>query len=98
MRTELTAARANLQEAAVRHADVTARQQSEIEGLAHRLRAADAEREQRSTELASVRNELTDAIRRAERAETEVEVTRRLAEDLRRAPAEKPADEQGPES
>ena len=98
LRQELTTARADLQAASVRHADVAGRLQAEIQGLAQRLSTADTEREQRATELASVRTELTDALRRAERAETEVEVTRRLAEDLRRPPAEKPANEQGLES
>lgn len=92
LRHELTAARADLQAASVRHADVAARMQADIQGLTHRLSTVDKERELRNSELEGVRRELTEALRRAERAEAEVEVTRRLMDELR--PAVKPAPEQ----
>ncbi|KVP98253.1 KfrA protein [Burkholderia ubonensis] len=84
-RTELTAARAELKEAAVQHADVAGRLRAELQGLAQRLTASDQERESRNAELAGVRRELADAVGRADRAEAEVAVTRRLVEDIRKA-------------
>jgi chromosome segregation ATPase len=89
LRTELAASRTEHKEAAIEHASITARQQTELQGLAQRLGVAGEERAQLMRELDSVRSELAEALRRAERAESEVEVTRRLVSELRRAPAPK---------
>ncbi|WP_425953212.1 DNA-binding protein [Ralstonia pseudosolanacearum] len=96
LRTELSAMRVERQDAAVRHADSAARHQSEIQGLEQRLSAGDAERGKLLSELASVRTELADALRRVERAEAEVEVTRRLVGSIRKGPADKPVRRRDP--
>ncbi|HDR9103653.1 DNA-binding protein [Paraburkholderia sp. A3RO-2L] len=89
LRTELAGARAEHKEASIQHASITARLQSELQSLTQRIDAAAAERGQLTLELEGVRSELADALRRAERAESEVEVTRRLVAELRRPPAPK---------
>jgi chromosome segregation ATPase len=91
LRAELGAARTELKEAAVRLANVETRLQTEFHGLSQRLAVADAERTQHAGELAGVHQELAETLRRAERAETEVEVTRRLLAELKKGPVRKSA-------
>jgi chromosome segregation ATPase len=91
LRTELATARAQLNEAAIRHADGIARLMAEKNGQEVQLRTAGEDLAKRMIEVEGTRKELTDALRRAERAETEVEVTRRLMDELKRAPSRKSA-------
>lgn len=87
--TEVSAARSELKETAVRHADASARQQAELQALTQRRDAADKKRTKLIGELSSVRAELGESVLRAERAEAEVMVTRRLVEEIKKAASRK---------
>jgi chromosome segregation ATPase len=91
LRAELGSARNETREADVRHADAAGRLQSELQSVNQRLTVADAEQDRHAGLLSQLRAELGEATRRAERAETEVEVTRRLIADFKSASVEKGA-------
>jgi DNA repair exonuclease SbcCD ATPase subunit len=91
LRAELGSARNETREADVRHADAVARLQSELQGVNQRLTVADAAQDRHAGLLSQLRAELDEATRRAERAETEVEVTRRLIAGFKSTPVEKAA-------
>ncbi|MBP0624023.1 DNA-binding protein [Cupriavidus consociatus] len=90
LRGELVAARSEARDAAVAQAEVRARLEAQsaalTEQLTTRLAAADAVERKAATDLATVREELAAAQRRAERAEAEALLARQLLAELRVAP------------
>ncbi|QOT82062.1 DNA-binding protein [Cupriavidus basilensis] len=96
LRTELAAAQARAQEAAVAGAEARARLQAECDTLSRQL--AEVEQALRRGQAAQdeLRAELEMAVRRAERADAEASATRRLVSPRRRAPATRTKFKPGP--
>lgn len=87
LRAQVVAARTEVQESAVAHANAIGALRAELSAALQQVEAAVAQQRQTADELAQSRVLLQEAIRRAERAETEAETTRRLVEALKKAPA-----------
>ncbi|KWB93550.1 DNA-binding protein [Burkholderia ubonensis] len=90
LRAQLAVAKSELKDAAVQHAGTIAALRTEMDLASQRAEALVSQQQAMASELAEARASLQDALRRAERAEAEVEVTRRLVDGLkkRRPPAE----------
>ena len=86
LQTLLTAAKVELKDAAVQHAGAIASLRTELDLAAQRMDATVSRQQATENELAAARASLQDALRRAERAEAEVEVSRRLVDGLKRTP------------
>src|ERR1700759_49638 len=94
LRVQLGATRADLKDAALRHADVLAALRTELRLLQQHAESIAQQHRAITDELASTRALLQDALQRAERAEAEVQVTRRLVDDLKRTPPARTAPKQ----
>ncbi|WER47561.1 DNA-binding protein [Cupriavidus sp. WKF15] len=86
MRADLAQARNEAREAAVSHAEVRARLEAKVAAQAERLDAGELAHGRQAIELDRVGAELTEALRRAERAEAEGALARQLLSELRVAP------------
>ncbi|KVD75139.1 DNA-binding protein [Burkholderia ubonensis] len=86
-RGQLAAAKSELKDAAVQHAGAIAALRTELDLALQRADAVASQQQAMANELAEARASLQDALRRAERAEAEVEVTRRLVDGLKKTSA-----------
>lgn len=87
LRGQLGAARAELKDVALQHADVLAALRTELRLLQQQAESAAQQHRATADELASTRALLQAALQRAERADAEVQVTRRLLDELKRTPS-----------
>ncbi|KWF17833.1 DNA-binding protein [Burkholderia ubonensis] len=86
LRAQFAAAKSELKDAAVQHAGAISALRTEMELVSQRAEALASQQQAMSKELAEARESLQDALRRAERAEAEVEITRRLVDGLKKTP------------
>ncbi|MCG5076618.1 DNA-binding protein [Paraburkholderia tagetis] len=86
LQTLLTAAKSELKDAAVQHAGALSSLRTELELAIERIGATVNRQQAAENELAAARASLQDVMRRAERAEAEVEISRRLVDGLKRTP------------
>ncbi|MFP4896620.1 DNA-binding protein [Paraburkholderia sp. EG304] len=87
LRVQLGGARAELKDTALQHADALASLRTELRLLQQRDESATQQHLATMDELNSTRSLLQDALQRAERADAEVQVTRRLLDALKRTPS-----------
>ena len=86
-RAQLAAAKSELKDAAVQHAGAISAVRTEIDLASQRAEAVATQQQAMAIELAEARASLQDSLRRAERAEAEAEITRRLVDGLKKTPA-----------
>ena len=86
LRAQLVATRAEIQQAAVQHANAIGALRAELGGAQQQADAAVAQLRAAADQLAQTQLQLQEALRRAERAETEAATTRRLVDVLKKAP------------
>jgi hypothetical protein len=86
LRIQLAAAKSETKDAAVQHAGAIAAVRAELDLASQRAEEADRRRQADAAELADARSLLQDALRRAERAEAEVDITRRIVDGLKKPP------------
>ncbi|MGC5887896.1 DNA-binding protein [Ralstonia pseudosolanacearum] len=84
LRTQVVAARTEMQESAVVHANAIGALRAELGVAQQQIEATMAQQRQTTDELAQTKMLLQEAVRRAERAETEAETTRRLVDALKK--------------
>jgi chromosome segregation ATPase len=94
LRAQLQAARAELKDAAVQHADALASLRTELRFSQQQTENAAQQYLVTIDELTNTRSLLRDAQRQAERADAEVQVTRRLVDGMKKAPAGRAASKQ----
>lgn len=87
LRAQIVATRNEMQESAVQHANAIGALRAELGVAQRQAEAANAQQRGAADELAQAQSQLQEALRRAERAETEAETTRRLVEGLKKTPA-----------
>uniref|UniRef100_A0A809EAV6 KfrA protein n=4 Tax=Ralstonia solanacearum TaxID=305 RepID=A0A809EAV6_RALSL len=87
LRVQLVATRAEMQQAAVQHANAVGALRAELSAAQQQGETAMAQQRAAADQLAQTQARLQEALRRAERAETEAETTRRLVDELKKAPA-----------
>lgn len=87
MRAQLTAAKSELKDVAVQHAGANSALRTELDLALQRAETVSGQQQAAVNELTKARADLQDALRRAERAEAEVEVTRRLVDGMKKTPA-----------
>lgn len=87
LRAQVVAARTEMQERAVEHANAIGASRAELGVAQQQAEAAMAQQRGITDELAQTQARLQEALRRAERAETEAETTRGLVKELKKAPA-----------
>ncbi|QCP54529.1 hypothetical protein FAZ95_37220 [Trinickia violacea] len=83
----MAAAKSELKDAAVQHAGSISALRTELDLVSQRAEAVASQQQATVNDLAAARTSLQEALRRAERAEAEAEVTRRLVDGLQRTPA-----------
>ncbi|WP_241299406.1 DNA-binding protein [Burkholderia stabilis] len=91
LRGQLAAAKSELKDAAVQHAGVISALRTELDLALQRAEAVACQQQAMANELAEARASLQDALRRAERVEAEVEITRRLVDGLKKTPTSRRA-------
>ncbi|WP_321969293.1 hypothetical protein [Paraburkholderia tropica] len=86
LQTLLTAAKGELKEAAVQHAGAISSLRTELGLAVERIDVTVSRQQATENELYAARASLQEVMRRAERAEAEVEISRRLVDGLKRIP------------
>jgi chromosome segregation ATPase len=94
LRAQLQTTRAELKDAAVQHADALASLRTELRLSQQQTENAAQQSLVTLDELTNTRSLLRDAQRQAERADAEVQVTRRLIDEMKKAPAGRTAAKQ----
>jgi chromosome segregation ATPase len=94
LRAKLQTTRAELKDTAVQHADALASLLTELRLSQQQTENAAQQYLATIDELTNTRSLLRDAQRQAERADAEVQVTRRLIDDIKKAPAGRSAPKQ----
>ncbi len=87
LRAQIVAMRTDMQERAVEHANAISALRAELGVTQQQGETAVAQQRAVADQLAQTQSQLQEALRRAERAETEAETTRRLVDELKKAPA-----------
>jgi len=87
LRAQLVAARTEMQQAAVQHANTIGALRAELSVAQQQGETGAAQQRAAADQLAQTQMQLQEALRRAERAETEAETTRRLVDELKKVPA-----------
>lgn len=87
LRAQLQTTRTEMEDAAVQHADVLASLRTELRLLQQQAENAAQQYLATTDELTNTRSLLRDAQRQAERADAEVQITRRLIDEMKKAPA-----------
>jgi chromosome segregation ATPase len=85
LRAQVVAARTAMQESAVTHANAIGTLRMELGAVRQQAEGAATRQRETAEELVQTQSLLEEALRRAERAETEAETTRRLVSELKKA-------------
>jgi hypothetical protein len=94
LRVQLQTARSELKDAAIQYADALASLRTELRLSQQQSENAAQQYLATIDELTNTRSLLRDAQRQAERADAEVQVTRRLVDGMKKAPAGRTAPKQ----
>ncbi|MDO3615318.1 DNA-binding protein [Ralstonia pseudosolanacearum] len=87
LRAQVVATRTEMQDRAVEHANAIGTLRAELGTAQQQVETSTAQQRQAADELARMQTQLQDALRRAERAETEAETIRKLVDELKKSTA-----------